>query len=143
MSNTLPDDVRLALGQGNKIDAIRLLRDRTGLGLAEAKAAVESGEMPGNALSDAAAHKLSAEVTAALAQGNTIQAIKLLRQTKGLSLQQAKAIAEEAARTFGPPGATGGRGLAPGEVRRTSSLTVIVVLIAIAGVVVWLIFGRA
>ena len=38
----LPADVRAALQAGNKIEAIRLLRDHTGLGLKEAKDAVEA-----------------------------------------------------------------------------------------------------
>lgn len=37
----LPREVEEAMRQGRKIEAIRLLRARTGLGLAEAKAAVE------------------------------------------------------------------------------------------------------
>lgn len=43
----LPDDVLDALRRGNKIEAIKLLRQKTGLGLKEAKDAVEaSGEAP-------------------------------------------------------------------------------------------------
>lgn len=38
----LPDSVTTALQQGNKIEAIRILRELTGLGLKEAKDAVEA-----------------------------------------------------------------------------------------------------
>ncbi|MFM9956893.1 MAG: ribosomal protein L7/L12 [Phycisphaerales bacterium] len=37
------DDIRELIAQGQKISAIKLYRERTGLGLAEAKAAVDSG----------------------------------------------------------------------------------------------------
>lgn len=46
---SLPPDVRSAVQAGRKIDAIRLLREATGLGLKEAKDAVEAfeaGEAP-------------------------------------------------------------------------------------------------
>lgn len=36
------DDVGAALSQGNKLEAIKLYREKTGTGLAEAKAAVEN-----------------------------------------------------------------------------------------------------
>jgi len=38
----LPEDVRYAADVNEKIKAIKLLRDQTGMGLAEAKAAVEA-----------------------------------------------------------------------------------------------------
>lgn len=139
----LPEDVRLALGQGNKIEAIRLLRESTGLGLAEAKQAVEAGALPERGLTDAQVHDLSAEVTAALAQGKTVQAIKLLRESQGLSLQQAKAIAEAAAKKVRTPGTGAEAGLSPGQVRGSGvSLTMVVIVLAIAGALAWFVFGR-
>ncbi|WP_395094637.1 ribosomal protein L7/L12 [Armatimonas sp.] len=44
--SVLPASVMEALQQGNKIQAIRLLREATGLGLKEAKEAVELGHIP-------------------------------------------------------------------------------------------------
>jgi hypothetical protein len=41
-SSILPPDVRAALDRGQKIEAIKLMRERTGLGLKEAKDAVET-----------------------------------------------------------------------------------------------------
>ena len=44
---TLPPDVTAALQRGEKIEAIRLMREQTGLGLKEAKEAVDNhGGMP-------------------------------------------------------------------------------------------------
>jgi ribosomal protein L7/L12 len=42
VTGNLPPDVLAALANGNKIEAIKLLRERTGLGLAEAKNHVEA-----------------------------------------------------------------------------------------------------
>lgn len=87
--NLLPDDVREALEQGNKIEAIKRLRESTGMGLKEAKDLVENHgqgtvqNIP-DILSDAAS------VADALQKGNKIEAIKRLRQQTGLSLKDAK-----------------------------------------------------
>lgn len=42
MSEALPDNVQQAMRSGNKIEAIKLLREQTGLGLKEAKEWVEA-----------------------------------------------------------------------------------------------------
>ena len=41
MQDELPPDARLALQRGNLIEAIKIVRDRTGLGLKESKELVE------------------------------------------------------------------------------------------------------
>jgi hypothetical protein len=47
--NSLPPEVLEALKRGNKIEAIKLLRERMAVGLAEAKSVVEAhGMMSGN-----------------------------------------------------------------------------------------------
>ena len=53
---TLPPDVVEALRKGNKIEAIKRLREATKLGLAEAKGAVEQFEQRGKASSSHASH---------------------------------------------------------------------------------------
>jgi len=148
MPTPLPEDVRAALAAGKKIDAIRLLRTRTGLGLAQAKAAVESGFVPDAAApQQGLAGSLPAEVQAALAGGHMLLAIKLLRQAKGVGLTQAKALAEEARRAAalkngqsGQSGQSGG-GPSPGEVPRSTlspGLVALVVVLAVAG---WFLLG--
>lgn len=87
--NLLPDDVREALDQGNKIEAIKRLRESTRIGLKEAKDLVENhgrGAVQGipEILPDAAS------VADALQKGNKIEAIKRLRQQTGLGLKDAK-----------------------------------------------------
>jgi ribosomal protein L7/L12 len=88
---------------GNKIEAIKRVRELTGLGLKEAKDYVEGlplaalHELPtpappaGN--DDLAAPDL-AEVSALLAGGNKIAAIKRVRELTGLGLKEAKDYVE-------------------------------------------------
>ena len=147
MPHPLPDDVRTALSGGRKIDAIRLLRERTGLGLAQAKAAVEAGSVPDAApqrqgQQQGVAGALPSEVRAALAAGNLLQAIKLLRQAKGIGLKQAKAMADEARRAVAPQGGKMGDGLAPGEVPRSKLSPGIVALAIVLAGAAWLLLGR-
>src|SRR5262245_60603400 len=90
MSYTLPEDVRDALNRGDKIAAIRLLRERTGIGLAEAKAAVDAGLISSPPEVRYQSDQLPAQVRAALVAGRKIEAIKLLREATGLGLKEAK-----------------------------------------------------
>lgn len=87
----LPADVHNALQRGDKIEAIRLLRETTGLGLKEAKAAVEAGTL---ATATARAIEPSAAfppaVIAALQGRRKIEAIKRLREHAGIGLKDAK-----------------------------------------------------
>ncbi len=146
MRHPLPDDVRTALASGRKIDAIRLLRERTGLGLAQAKAAVEAGFLPDAAptpaLQPGPAGSLPSEVHAALAAGKLLQAIKLLRQTKGVGLKQAKAMADEARPAVVPQAPQTGEGPSPGEVPRSRVSPGLVVLAVVLAGAVWLLLGR-
>jgi ribosomal protein L7/L12 len=96
-----PRDVAGLLAAGKKIEAIKLARQQTGLGLKEAKdyvEALERGEPvtplpprqssgapggPSSALMEQAARAL-------VAQGKKIEAIKLVRQQTGWGLKEAK-----------------------------------------------------
>jgi ribosomal protein L7/L12 len=90
---------------GNKIEAIKLVRERTRLGLAESKALVEALER-GDAsvdISEAAVDPaadvarvalddpdLAAQLVIEIAAGRKIEAIRLLRERTGLGLKEAK-----------------------------------------------------
>lgn len=79
------------LRSGHKIEAIKLYRQYTGQGLAEAKTAVERLEKEG-VLSErhtAVDADLEAQIMALLGQGSTIEAIKLVRDRTGASVKSA------------------------------------------------------
>ena len=106
-NNPLPDNVLQALQQGQTIEAIKLLRLATGLGLKEAKDAVDA-HMQGLPVSVPVAQpadQLPASVMTALQSGNKIEAIKLLREQTGLGLKEAKDAVEGMA--IGKTGGTG------------------------------------
>ena len=98
------ETVESLLAAGNTIGAIKRLRDQTGLGLAEAKAAIDAhrsgqrlltGELP------PPAHTLDPAAVAAdpllrdfLNAGNLIAAIKRYRELTGLGLKESKEAVE-------------------------------------------------
>lgn len=90
----IPEAARLAIREGRKIEAIKIVREQLGLGLAEAKAVVERVEQGADPrLRDAApspdgTFPLAAVV--ALRKGHKIGAIKIVRTAFGLGLKEAK-----------------------------------------------------
>ncbi len=95
-NNPLPDNVLKALQAGQTIEAIKLLRLATGLGLKEAKDAVDAHlqGFPVTVPVAPPANQMPASVMAALQTGNKIEAIKLLREQTGLGLKEAKDAVE-------------------------------------------------
>jgi ribosomal protein L7/L12 len=93
-------EVSALLAGGNKIEAIKRVRELTGLGLKEAKDYVEAMPLSGLRGSPAPAAPAPsrgeapaadlAEVSALLAGGNKIEAIKRVRELTGLGLKEAK-----------------------------------------------------
>jgi len=142
MRQTLPPDVLAALHNRDKIQAIRLLRSHTGLGLAEAKQAVEAGSFaaPHAELTTRLSPALPPAAIAALAGGNKIEAIKLAREANGIGLKEAKELVDAAEAGSNRNGSTNAAsGLAPGEVSRSSSLiSWILIAVAALAVGVWL-----
>ncbi|MGH8105740.1 MAG: ribosomal protein L7/L12, partial [Arenimonas sp.] len=95
-SSPLPDNVLEALQAGQTIEAIKLLRLATGLGLKEAKDAVDA-HLQGFSVNVPVippANQMPTSVMAALQSGNKIEAIKLLREQTGLGLKEAKDAVE-------------------------------------------------
>lgn len=102
------------LAAGQKINAIKLYREYTGLGLAEAKAAIEqfrasdySAGAPDTGAADTGAAEAGlsdqqlASILAELRAQKMIQAIKLYRQYMGVGLADAKAAVEQLAAANG------------------------------------------
>lgn len=107
--------------QGDRIRAIQLLREATGMGLAEAKTVIDAvaagGNLPPLAAQQAAVRAadpdgeaLSAEVRRLAAAGNRIGAIRLLREERGLGLQEAKDLLDRAVPVAGGAAAAARRG---------------------------------
>jgi ribosomal protein L7/L12 len=84
------------VARGETIAAIKRLREATGMGLAEAKAAIEAAAtgvpLPASLLPSRAPtiDALPDDVRAAAVRGDRLQAIKLLRGHTGLGLKDAK-----------------------------------------------------
>ena len=102
IDNFLHDEVVRLLAQGGKMEAIRLMRDRTGLTLAAAKDAVETiGKdeaivPPARSLAATIrrAQEMSEEVQQLVAKGQKIEAIKVIREKSGLGLKEAKDLVD-------------------------------------------------
>ncbi len=147
MSPRIPPDAAAAWARGDKIEALRLVRQRTGLGLREATQLLESGAHgtpPGPHA--AAAQAASRAAADALARGDVIETIRRIRQASGLGLKEAKAVAERQRRER--DGVDGARrpgvamprrdGLAPGEVPRSRVPWGLVTVLGVAAVAVYL-----
>lgn len=95
------EQARELVAQGRAIEAIKLVRDRTGLGLREAKEAVDALAAGATASAPAlprptpgAGAALEAEARALLAEDRKLEAIKLVRDRAGLGLREAKEYVE-------------------------------------------------
>lgn len=88
---TLPEHIAGLIRQGRKIEAIKLIREETGVGLAEAKSAVEQLSRD-RAFDEPVAmspEQTDAEVRRLAYAGQKVQAVKLLREQSGLGLKEA------------------------------------------------------
>ena len=90
------------LAQGGKMEAIKLMRDKKGLGLAEAKAAVETigreeaivTPAPGLMATIQRAQQMSEEVRRLATTGRKVEAIRMLREKSGIGLKEAKDLVD-------------------------------------------------
>lgn len=97
MAREVSDDVlgriRAAIAAGNKIEAIKIYREASGVGLAEAKRFVEdleAGRTPGAPPIDSATNDDIDQIQAAVFAGDRIQAIKLYRASTGEGLKESR-----------------------------------------------------
>ena len=163
----LPSNVMAALQRGNQIEAIKLLREATGLGLKEARDLIDHharGTAPTFSVAAAVLGSLPGEVVEAWKKGNKIEAIRLLRAKGGAGLTEAKQAIEaferqqrggsaQAPATKAPNAVAdmlevrrrAGRQLSPGEVPPSSAnkwLIVIVIVLAALGYWIFIRPGR-
>ena len=88
-------EIEVVWRRGDKVVAIKLLRDATGWGLAETKQALEAAfdqdhARPAADMDADLDDDLPAAIHAALASGNKIVAVKLLKEAAGIGLKEAK-----------------------------------------------------
>ncbi len=87
---SLPAEAAAALARGHTIEAIKIVRAETGVGLAEARQQVEAAQR--NARDHRAPNDdLPAAAIAALNRGRVIEAVKAVRAARGIGLKAAKA----------------------------------------------------
>ena len=143
---SLPQPVQDALQRGNLVEAIKLMRAGTGLGLKETKDALEAymrGEPPAAGFAPKAlpaGAPLPVQVQEALDQGNKIEAVRRLRGLTGMGLKEAKDAVEGEIDNAGP-GASDG--LSPGQVRGSSGLWRWLVALAVLGLAAFVLLGCA
>lgn len=160
----LPPDAVRALQSGRLIEAIKIVRDRTGMDLKSAKEAVErhaarmeAGDeetvvggrsAPDVAMQDRGFASMPSSALKALAQGDKVEAVRLTREATGLGLTAAKRLVDQhddpAVGGFGPmPTAMPHRPTdEPGRVQGSGYKWLPVVIVVLAALVVWLYFGR-
>jgi len=105
------DRIYQLVREGKKIDAIKLVREQTDLGLKEAKDAVEAierGEMPELKPRSMVTPREAVgvdldEINELLLQNKKIEAIKLYREQTGVGLKEAKDAIEAIEKTDWPP----------------------------------------
>ena len=136
MNQTLvPPEAQRAAEQGNLIEAIKITREQTGLGLKEAKDAVEAclhGRMPATTEGGI---PLSAIV--ALQDGDKIQAIRQTRAAGGQGLKESK-DAVEAYLAAHPAAHEQYRAASKGRGGGWRWLLVLLALLVLAAVLYWL-----
>ncbi len=138
----MPPDVHAALDAGQPIEAIKRLRAATGLGLKEAKDLIDAHQR-GEPVSVAApavpplgSFHVPDAVRQALAEGNKIEAIRLLRDHEGLGLKEAKERADAIEQSMAEPASigmgAGTPGLSPGQQPGGSAGNWLVVAVVVA-----------
>lgn len=131
-----------AIQRKNLLEAIRLLRQRTGLSLNEASQAIDaymSGKDVSITVTGAPPGMQAAQpsVTEALMRGDKIEAIKRMREQSGLGLKEAKDAVESMGAGHKLAEQIGG--LSPGEVAPSGfNMLWVVVAVVAAGLALWL-----
>ncbi len=91
---TIPAEARLAADRGSLVEAIKITREQTGLGLKEAKAAVEaySRGVQSQRKANLDSNDIPLKAVTALHQGKLLEAIKHTRNATGLGLKDSRLL---------------------------------------------------
>lgn len=133
----LLDDIRAQIAAGNRIEAIKIYREATGAGLAEAKEAVEliAAGKPPRADGAATPDQMSLQrIKAEISAGNPIEAIRLYRAATGLGLKESKDAVEILAFELNPDAAAS-RDAAMRRMRRMAVIAALVFVGLVASVI--------
>ena len=137
----LPSEVVAALESGRTVEAIKLLREIRGIGLAEANSAVNQYLARMKAISSGTPSDgpLPPQAIDALQGGNKIEAIRLVREHSGLGLAEAKYLVDSLSATIAPSPSVS---LSPGSQnqRRSTSLLWIAILLAVVAYLIYRFF---
>jgi len=109
----LESQLKQLLARGDKVAAIKLLREARGLELAVAKVEVERLEAGGTlpAAPPSVAEVVPEDVRALAAKGDKVAAIRVLRERQGLELAEAKRRIESVSAGATKSGCAGGLAL--------------------------------
>ena len=109
MHDAFENEIRKLLASGNKIAAIKRYREETGVGLAEAKAAVESLEAGGSFTERVQPEDsdLTQQIVTLLGKGEKIEAVKMYRDRIRVGLKEAKEAVERIGEQNGIPASSG------------------------------------
>ena len=104
----IPDAALAELARGNKVEAIKIIREQTGLGLKEAKDLVDnysanpgpsahgsSSDQDNGFASSSDQINMPLEALGELSRGNKIGAIKIIRERHRVGLKEAKDFVED------------------------------------------------
>ena len=145
MSTPVPAEILSIWNSGSKVLAIKLLREQSGLGLAEAKQLLESADAGAAdsplAMNSAIPASAELRIHAAMASGNKLEAVKLLKEATGLGLAEAKERIDAAMQSeplnlqaaLNQPTQPNAASSAPGEVKGSPGiLWLALILVALA-----------
>lgn len=109
MDSAFENEIRQLLTSGNKIAAIKRYREQTGVGLAEAKAAVESLEAGGSITQQIQPEDsdFTNQIVTLLGRGEKIEAVKLYRDRFRVGLKETKEAVERIGQQNGIPASSG------------------------------------
>ncbi|MDH6165255.1 ribosomal protein L7/L12 [Variovorax boronicumulans] len=162
----LPPEAIAALQRGSLIEAIKIVRDKTGLDLKSAKEAVERhangqgapadwqegdwgrGEPEGAGMQGNGPAAVPSAALMALAKGNKVEAVRLTREATGLGLAEAKRLVENhqnpAAGDFGhlPSNMPTNPMAEPGRVPQGGFKWLPIVIVVLVVVLAWLYFTK-
>ena len=147
MSTPVSAEILSIWNSGSKVLAINMLREQNGLGLAEAKQLLESADTGADAadsplaLNSAIPASAELRIHAAMASGNKLEAVKLLKEATGLGLAEAKERIDAAMQSeplnlqaaLNQPTQPNAASSAPGEVKSSPGiLWLALILVALA-----------